>query len=236
MHDDLYVTHTDPESGIMSLNNPRAPKFKKFIGAWGWLDPNGDQVSAKHWFVLGGIQADDRLLVLDETSGPLPELISSTIMLKDMFFVSESWADTTDIDLMMPIWEADGLTRYLSHGKDPVGRELWVTPSEKIPHFRSRSNAMIIHNIPPSLKASTYGGVSRLVALAKAGQMLVHSRCSIVQWVMDQPRPADVANHPVFHALNYLVYGNQRNRGDLVSGSTDIMTRNGPYKNLQKRR
>jgi hypothetical protein len=235
MHDDLYVKAHDEESGIYTLNNPRAPKFKRFIGAFGWLDPQGDATAAQHCFLLGGIQTDDRMLVLDEHSGTMSELISGTVRLKDMFLVSDSWADATDSDLMMPLWLADGLTRYESLGQDPVGRELWVTPVEKYAHFRSRANVMVIHNVPPQTLASIHSGVSRLEKCSKAGTLLVHSRCSNVQWVMDQPRQSDVQNHPVFRALVYLLYGYERSQKSFVSEATDTTAPATVYRNLRKR-
>ncbi len=232
MHRDLWVLEDSLEKDYLELNSPRAPKFKKFILGIGWLDPQGDAIASKHAVVLGGIQTDDRLLVLDEHSGDIEELIQATIDLKDLFFAKEIYLDATDHDLMMPIWEADGLTRYISLGKDPLDQEIWLNNSQHWPHFRNRDNISIVIPVPLPVVMSASSGVNRLVKKSREGKLLVHPRCINVQWVLDQPRPADVHNHPIFRALIYLVYGVDRKwqfDTDTVSNSAPLV-----YRNLKK--
>lgn len=233
MFSDLCVIDTNEDNEFIKLNNPKAPLFKGFMLAIGLMDPAGEGAAGQHCVLLGGIQADDRFLILDEHSGDITSIIDATISFKDRFYATRVWADTIDIDLMRSLWEADGLTVYKSLGQDPAGQELWLHKTDFWPHFRSRDNIAVIGNVPASVKVSPSVGLNRLVALISSGGLLVHPRCVSVQWCLDQPKPADVKDHPIFKALTYLAWARERQivENDLTERELPLIA----YKNFTKK-
>jgi len=234
VHKNLYVLQKPDEEGqLLCLNNPRAPKFKSFYMSFGWLDPGGDGVAAQHCVLLGGVQADQRILLLDELSGDITEVVMGAIELKDRYFVNEIFCDASDTDLMQTVWAADGLTRYFDLGKDPLDKPIWVHDSAYWPRFRDRLTIASIIPVPVSIVQSSLVGSTRLAELSRAGQLLIHSSCANVQWTIDQAKLADVARHPVFRALCYLVWGCMRHQEE-----TAVKTKQSArhYQNLRKRK
>ena len=233
MFSDLHVISEHREGEYLKLNNPKAPSFISFTAAIGFLDPAGEGPAGQHCVLLGGIQQDGRFLILDENSNDVTGTIDAAISFKDRFLVKEMWADTSDIDLMRSFWDADGLTVYKSLGQDPLGQELWLHKSDYWSNFRSRDHIAVIGSVPASVRISPSVGLNRLVSLIKAGGLLIHPRCVSVQWCLDQPKPSDVSNHPVFKALTYLAWARERQ-----VANEDISQKELPlvaYKNLNKK-
>ena len=233
MFSDLHVIESKTDAEFLKLNNPKAPLFNSFTAAIGFLDPAGEGPAGQHCVILGGIQQDERFLILDEQSGDIVSVLEATLSFKDRFLVKEIWAEMDNLSLASIIWKTDGLSQYQSYGKDPVGQEIWWHPSSYWPHFRSRDHIAMVGNVPLDVRASTTTG-DKVVEMSKAEQLLVHPRCVNVQWCLDQPKPSDVSNHPVFKALVYLVWARERQlEKDKI---TKVEAKITAYKNLNKRK
>ena len=204
--DILYVI-SDPENDeLLTLNDPKAPKFSRFYGSFGWMDPAGAFGQTDPCVLIGGLQQDGRYNILAEYHGDLVQVLDAATDFKDALYIKEMWCDNSDVDMMSMVYAHDGLTRYHSLGLDAVGQEIWETPSSKWPHFRDRNTITMIGGVPPTVRTSSASGLNRITSLTRNGKLLVHSRCVKIQWVLGQDKLSEIITNPTLKATTALVW------------------------------
>ena len=217
----------EKQDGLFILNNPLAPKFKTFVGSFGWAYPGSTGDNVGHFFLLGGVKSDDTIQVIHEAVGGLFEVIREAIDFKDKFWIEKMWADTSDMDILPQVYQIDGLVKYETLGKDYFGRTIWANPESKWPYFRNREAIVSLCGVPRTIVSSPMGGLDRVTILASKMKLSVHSSCPTTQWILDQSNVGDIISHPCTKALNYLIYG--LTLEDTETGSE--LTQTNPYPN-----
>lgn len=233
--EDLWVEKRPGEDvKYLTLNDPRAPKFVRFMGAFGWLDPNGDDVRGRHCFLVGGERADGKFHVIDEIIGDMGDILDAATNAKDRFYIEEIYCDNSDPAIMRQVYDWDGLTQYYSNGVGPAGNDLWFTDSSHWKWFRDRYTVALVAGVPPDIRASLRGSLSILVSLQREERLLFQSHCTYCDWVTSQAKLSDVATHPVYLALLYLTWGLANGPRDYFVDSPrrTVGTKN-PYPNLK---
>lgn len=205
------VKDTDNE-GLLIMEDPDQPRFRRFEAAFGWRDPTGSDHEARHALLVGGELEDGRFVVLEEIQGEIQTLLTEAINIKDRLLLKRIVCDASDPEIMRLLHAHDGLSHYQNYGRNERGETIWdaAIPGDTWPWFRDRSTKCAILGVPLSLRSSPISGVDRLIHLGIGGQNIlqIDSTCQQTLSIADEmvKQLSNVQNHPIFRALMYLIW------------------------------
>jgi hypothetical protein len=201
----MIATHHEKDN-LFDLDVQYAPRFKRFEGAIGWLDPQGHDHYATHWFVVIGEAEDGKLVVTTEAFGDLARLTTQLVDWKDRLLIKRIYIDDSEEETIKQLRKIDGLCSYQHHGTDIFDRKLWARHESTWTHFRDRETTAALLPVPEEIKTDLMGGRDLLLGLQHAERLSARRVCPRTSWLFCQEPPLDqILRHPLMKALIYVV-------------------------------
>jgi hypothetical protein len=187
---------------------PSMPKFKRFLGAFGWPDRHRQKQYAQHWLSLIGEQEDNVLRVFAESCGDLYGVGKTAIDMKDLYFADSFYVKSGELhnQAIRELRTLEGLTYYKSE-QDILGRRRWITDAATWPHFRDYTTVASVVGVSDNVAADMLSGFQQIKWLASQGKLLVRGVCMESLFLIRDAKPPydELLNHPLAQALVFTV-------------------------------